>query len=84
MDMGLWLFDSQIQGLVNREFSQVLPDGRIYCYQGGVSSEGGEEPKVFPGRLLLKLETSTEMLVEQQDGSCQENLAFVEPTKYQR
>ena len=84
MDMGLWLFSAKAQGLVNREFSQVGPDGLVYCYQGGISNQGSGEPEVFPGRLLVKLETSTKMLVEQQDGSCLENPAFVNPTNYHR
>lgn len=33
MDMGVWVFTEK-EGLINREFDQVVPDGQIYCYQG--------------------------------------------------
>ena len=31
MEMGVWLFQEEENGLVNREFDQVVPDGQIYC-----------------------------------------------------
>ena len=84
MEMGLWLFREEENGLVNREFDQVVPDGQIYCYQGAISAEGGRESSVFPGRLLISLTSETEMLVEQQDGECPGEPAFVSPHTYRR
>lgn len=84
MEMGVWLFRARNDGLVNREFGQVVPDGEVYCYQGAVLSEGGKEPSVFPGRLLISLTSETEMWVERQDGECSGEPAFVDPHVYRR
>lgn len=84
MELGLWLFEAQDRGLVNREFSQVVPDGRIYCYEGGVSTLGGSQPSVFPGRLLISLTSDTQMLAERQDGACATAIVFVNPVTYER
>ncbi|PKB64020.1 MAG: hypothetical protein BZY80_04360 [SAR202 cluster bacterium Io17-Chloro-G2] len=84
MDMGVWLFPPEQRGLINREFSQVKPDGRIYCYQGGLSSEFGQKYPEFPGRLLIRMETEESMSVERQDGSCENGLGFSDPVVYQR
>ena len=64
MDMGVWVFMEENEGLVKRGFDQVVPDGQIYCYQGAISSERGQGPPMFPGRLLISLTSETEMLVD--------------------
>ncbi len=84
MEMGVWLFQEKEDGLVNREFAQVVPDGRIYCYHGAILTEGGKEPSVFPGRLLISLTSDNEMLVERQNGECAGGTAFVAPHIYRR
>jgi len=84
MDSGIWLFDAEDAGTVNRGFDQVVPDGRVYCYQGGLSTAGGRSPTVFPGRLLISLTSETELLAERQDGNCDGLPAFVDPVMYQR
>ena len=70
--------------MVNREFDQVAPDGQIYCYQGAIFSQGGQELSVVLGRLLISLTSKTEMLVERQDSECVEEQAFVNPHSYRR
>ena len=84
MEMGVWLFLPEDGGLINREFSQVVPDGRIYCYQGAVSSQFGQGNPKFPGRLLIRMDTEQSMSVERQDGPCQNGVGLVEPVVYQR
>ena len=89
MESGLWLFDAEDAGAedagaVNRDFAQVVLDGRVYCYQGGVSTQGGQSPSTFPGRLLISLTSRTEMLVEHQAGNCGQLPDFVNPVTYQR
>ena len=84
MGFGVWLFAAEENGLVNRQFDQVVPDGQIYCYHGAISAQGGQEPSVFPGRLLISLSSETEMLVERQDGECGGEQAFVNSHTYQR
>ena len=84
MEMGVWLFPPEQAGLINREFSQVKPDGRIYCYQGALSSQYGQENPEFPGRLLIRMDKPESMSVERQDGSCQNGAGFIDPVVYQR
>ncbi|HIM37648.1 MAG TPA: hypothetical protein EYM38_06450 [Dehalococcoidia bacterium] len=84
MDMGVWVFMEEKEGLVKRGFDQVVPDGQIYCYQGAISSESGQGPPMFPGRLLISLTSETEMVVDRQDGECVGELDFVNPTTYYR
>ena len=84
MESGLWLFDSKNTGPVNRDFAQVVPDSQVHCYQGGVSTQGGQTPTIFPGRLLISLTSGTEMLVEHQGGDCSELPVFVDPVTYKR
>ena len=84
MDSGIWLFDAEDAETVNRDFDQIVPDGRVYCYQGGVSTQGGRSPTVFPGRLLISLTSETELHVERQEGDCDGLPDFVKPVKYQR
>ena len=55
-----------------------------YCYHGAVLAEGGQEPFVFPGRLLSSLTSEIEMLVERQDGERVGELAFINPHTYHR
>lgn len=84
MDAGIWLFHAEDAGTVNRDFGQVIPDGRVYCYQGAVSTEGGQSPTVLPGRLLISLISETELLLEHQDGNCGGPPVFVDSVTYQR
>ena len=84
VESGLWLFDAEDAGTVNRDFDQVVPDGRVYCYQGAVSTQGGQSPTVLPGRLLISLTSETELLAERQDGNCDGLPLFVDPVTYQR
>lgn len=84
MEMGVWLFPPEDQGLINREFAQVRPGGQIYCYQGGVSSEFGQRYPEFPGRLLIRMETPATLTAERQDGPCRGGMAFIDPVAYQR
>jgi hypothetical protein len=80
MEMGVWVFTEEQQGLVNREFDQVVSDGQIYCYQGAISSDSGQGPSMFPGRLFISLTSESEILVERQDGDCASASDFVDPT----
>ncbi len=66
-------------GTINREFSQVT-DNQIYCYEGqsiGFNSQSR-------GRVLIQLINSSNLKVEYQNSSCQNNFQFTNPTTYHR
>jgi hypothetical protein len=73
-NVGKLEFTPQSLRLVNREFTQVTPDGNVYCYEGSSMS----------GRITVQLTSATELKIEHQDGSCSGSLAFVKPTVYSR
>lgn len=81
MDPGFWLFTAENNGTINRKFSDVTPDGKIYCYDAAVNHNTNN---VFPGFLIIQLLTPTEMLVEHGSGTCEPNIDFVNPTTYHR
>lgn len=84
MDHGVWNFRPESSGLVNRDFSDISADGKTYCFQGALKKQGSQTPTLFPGRLLVALNSATEMLVEQQDGGCSDNPVLIDPVAYQR
>ena len=83
-DPGVWLFSPEYSGLINRDFSDIAPDGRTYCYQGAMTFIDGRATALFPGRLLMSLTSDAEMLVERQEGGCADGAAFVDPVTYKR
>ena len=85
MDPGVWYFRPDSSGTVNRRFADVRPDGQVHCYEGAstLRDERGPAP-IFPGHLLLQLANESELLVERQDGPCNQTGGFVDPVRYQR
>ena len=81
---GVWLFHPESSGLINWNFPDVSADGRTYCCQIGMESQGGKSTTPFPGRLLISLANDTEMLVERRDGGCADGAKFIDPATYRR
>ncbi|MCH8989907.1 MAG: hypothetical protein IIA92_14025 [Chloroflexi bacterium] len=81
---GVWLFRPESSGRINRDFSDVTADGQTYCYHGAMTDDSSQTKTPFPGRLLVALNSDTEMLVERQDGGCADGAAFVDPVTYRR
>jgi len=78
-DAGKWEFFPQTSGLIKREFSDVTPDGNVYCYED-------EDPNNFnqgrpEGRILVEMTSETELKIEHQSGSCDGNNVFNNPTR---
>ena len=57
---GTWRFIPQASGYVNRDFSQVKPDGKVYCYD-----DGRQETKV-----LITMPSATKLRLGTTTGSC--------------
>lgn len=61
-------FDSQHNGMVNRDFKEVKSDGKIYCYEPGVFNTSGGK---YGLRILLSMPTPTTLKIEgQKTESC--------------
>ena len=57
---GSWRFLPQKSGQVNRDFSQVTPDGKVYCYD-----DGRQEMKI-----LITMPSATKVRVGKATGAC--------------
>ncbi len=73
-DAGKLEFSPQSTGQINREFEDVLPDGKIYCY---------ESPN-FSGKIIVQMENETAIKVEHKTGNCTSNEIFSSPKNYER
>ena len=73
-DASVWNFNPKNNGVINRNFSQITPDGKIYCFE----STGQN------GRILVELTSETELSIEHQNKDCSSSIAFQQPTSYAR
>lgn len=72
-----WTFSPQHSELANRGFSEVVPNGSIYCYDQG-------QPPGKPGRIILQLLDQDTLKIERQVGNCNEPISFSVPKIYNR
>ncbi|MFY9484661.1 MAG: hypothetical protein WAP74_03535 [Patescibacteria group bacterium] len=70
------------EGTINREFSEVKPDGTVYCYQTDAQPGSGNIAR--SGSLLIQLTNATTMQVELTQASCSGSGSFSKPTTYER
>ena len=77
-------------GTINREFSEVTADGKIYCYQSDnniMNSDFDKEGKpVTSGnsKYLLQMVDEGHIKAEAQSGVCGSSETFASPTTYER
>lgn len=69
-------------GTINREFSEVKPDGNVYCYQTDAQPGSGNVAR--SGSLLIQLTSATTMQAEFIPGACPGSVAFSKATTYER
>ncbi len=85
-------FTPKHEGTLNREFGEVLPDGKIYCYQGEMRrAQDQSQPANLAfnrieslQRVIIQLISANSMKIELQNGSCSDEVSFLKPTVYQR
>ena len=73
---GLYSFQIEPQGLINRDFSEVRPDGRTYCFENFLQGRtaGGMPLGNLSGILLLTMPSDTTLKIELATGTpCQAN-----------
>ena len=68
-----WHFVPQSAGLTDRDFTDVTPDGNLYCYEADQ-----------PGRIIVQMKSTTELVIEHHQGSCTDPIQFESPTTYRR
>lgn len=73
-------FTPMHSGQINREFSEVEKDGKIYCYE--YNQRDFELDKW--NKVILELVDDTHLKAEYQNGRCGENEDFKTPVNYQR
>jgi hypothetical protein len=73
-DPTAWRFTPTNTGTINREFSQIAPDGNIYCYE---NQQGGS-------RIVVEMVSDTKLKIEQQCGDCSGTVTFKKSTIYNR
>jgi hypothetical protein len=79
-------FAPKYNGTINRDFSEVIADGNIYCYH----TEGQVDPKdpkkiiKATDKILLQLNDDHHLTIELQPGTCGTGEAFKKSYMYQR
>ncbi len=87
-----FIFTPLHNGLINREFSEVTADNKIYCYQmdnfvmgsGSISKDGESLPESEIPKFLIQLVDDTHIKIEQQNGLCKSDETMINPTTYER
>jgi len=71
---GGWRFIPQTSGQVNRDFSQVKPDGKVYCYDDGRSED----------KVLVTMPSTTKLRVGTTTGPCTGTLTMGDYVEFNR
>jgi hypothetical protein len=85
-----YTFTSTHSGTINREFSEVNVDGKIYCYQsddnfdGSYLNKDGKTITKKGTKYLLQLVDDIHLKVEVQSGICDANESFRNPEIFER
>jgi hypothetical protein len=71
INSGVYFFDPQNSGLINRRFSDVTADGNTYCYTIGYPNFPFAGNTLIPNAsIILKLETGTTLSLEKRNCDC--------------
>jgi hypothetical protein len=85
-----YTFTPAHSGIINREFSEVNADNKIYCYQsddnfdGSYLNEDGKTITKEGFKYLLQLVDDTHLKAEVQSGVCGIRELFKNPDKFER
>lgn len=72
-------------GTINREFSQIKPDNKIYCFQSNEEYNQPGNQYYIPGKVVLELLDNTHLKIELiQNSKCTATERFVNPVIYER
>lgn len=77
---GVFSYTPQHSGTINREPSEINPEGQIYCYEPKAENNNN----TFPGRFIVQLVDVYTLKAEFQLRSCDSNIKFNSPTIYER
>ncbi len=62
IEAGVYPFDPKTTGLVNRDFKDIGPDGKIYCFE----PTGLTGNYSYPFRIILQMNSTTKLTIEGQ------------------
>jgi hypothetical protein len=82
--LGLYSFTPQSTGTVNRDFADVRPDGKTYCYErfGSGQTRSGLNLGAIDGVLLMTMPTTTTLRVERRAGATCANATPMGPDAF--
>jgi hypothetical protein len=89
-DVTSFTFTPMHQGVINREFSEVKADGKVYCYQSSDNTtdnyidKDGKIVTKEATKYLLELVDDTHLKSESQSGICSASESFKNPFTYER
>lgn len=78
----LFKFNPQSNGEINREFSQVVSDGKIYCYEGSSVIRSFEATPL--GKVIVEMIDNETLHIEHQLGNCNGSEIFSDYEVYRR
>lgn len=76
---GVLRFTPTHSGTINREFSEVKPDGNIYCYENIHPAD-----HIVDNKILIQLIDDNHLKIEKQNGGCRNTESFYESYSYDR
>ena len=77
-------FMPESDGVMNRDFSEVTADGKIYCYQNQYIGNKSGFWHYIPGKAIVQLLDEHHLKIEQQDDACGGSESFKNPFSYER
>ena len=80
---GRYTFTPTGEGLVNREFSQVTPDGNVYCYDTD-AAQGQNFTRPEKVLILLQMPDASTIRVGKGNGSCSNPQVMGEYVEFDR
>ncbi|MFM8507992.1 MAG: hypothetical protein ACKOBR_09955, partial [Actinomycetota bacterium] len=80
---GRYTFTPTNDGLVNREFSQVTPDGNVYCYDTNVG-QNQDMSMMEKVLILLQMPNAEKIRVGKGSGSCSDPQKLDEYVEFDR
>jgi len=75
-ESGRWLFSEKKSGQVNRKFTGVKTDGKIYCYEAKIPTL--PQDPLPSGRIIVQLTKDSELKIEHQQKACKGSYSFTD------
>lgn len=74
------IFQPKSSGYINREPSQITPDGHVYCFDGPLGAGGHGAT----GHIDIRLDSATKLAADYASGACASSPTLSNPVVYER